>query len=354
MADFLTLIIAYMVFFLLASYVILLGDSEYHRHGIIGKIRQATVQTAVVILRICLPRQVQHRLSNLITHVFFTRNHYIQAVYVIILSGIFVVFSREIYPRAKEYNLSMIHVISPFIGIVMNGLIFSTCCWSDPGVIDRKNYEECSNVFPYDGVMYQEGVRCSTCEFVKPARSKHCAYCNHCVYRFDHHCSWINNCIGGRNVRYFLLLLFSIATLTSHMSYISGCVLREVARESGIWKAGYYGTDGQFHQVTSLIVFQHLFMQLPAVVFLMTSLSLLSILITIFLFYHLYLLLTNQTTNERYKRSRVIGDVKMSSSQRSTKRRSRHGGGGASWNSVDVSYNKGLVRNIWEVLYPPI
>ena len=105
----------------------------------------------------------------------------------------------------------------------------------------------------------------------------------------------------------------------------------------------------QFHHFC-----QHLFMQLPAVVFLMTSLSLLSILITIFLFYHLYLLLTNQTTNERYKRSRVIGDVKMSSSQRSTKRRSRHRGGGASWNYVDVSYNKGLVRNIWEVLYPPI
>ena len=110
----------------------------------------------------------------LIFHCLSNRNHYIQAVYVIILSGIFVVFLREIYPRAKEYNLSTIHVISPFIGMVMNGLIFATCCWSDPGVIDRKNYEECSNVFTYDGVMYQEGVRCSTCEFVKPARSKHC------------------------------------------------------------------------------------------------------------------------------------------------------------------------------------
>lgn len=93
-----------------------------------------------------------------------------------------MVFAREIYPRAKEYNLPVIHIVSPFVGMVMNGLIFATCCRSDPGVINRKNYESFTNVFPYDGVMYQEGVRCRTCEFVKPARSKHCGEQLHSEY----------------------------------------------------------------------------------------------------------------------------------------------------------------------------
>jgi hypothetical protein len=55
---------------------------------------------------------------------------------------------------------------------------------------------------------------CNMCRLVRPARSKHCYKCRHCVCKFDHHCPFIANCIGANNHRYFLIYLWcQVATM---------------------------------------------------------------------------------------------------------------------------------------------
>mmetsp|Transcript_103094 Transcript_103094/g.222590 ORF Transcript_103094/g.222590 Transcript_103094/m.222590 type:complete len:335 (+) Transcript_103094:168-1172(+) len=50
--------------------------------------------------------------------------------------------------------------------------------------------------------------QCQKCSRWKPPRTHHCSVCKRCVLKMDHHCPWINNCVGYRNYRYFCLFMF--------------------------------------------------------------------------------------------------------------------------------------------------
>jgi len=59
---------------------------------------------------------------------------------------------------------------------------------------------------------------CGKCRQMKPARAHHCHVCDTCVCRMDHHCPWVNNCVGYKNHRYFLLFLLYLWCCTVYMS----------------------------------------------------------------------------------------------------------------------------------------
>lgn len=94
------------------------------------------------------------------------------------------------------------------------------CASSDPGIITAANHASNMRLYPYDHLLFYPGVKCRTCGFEKPARSKHCRLCKSCIAKNDHHCAWINNCVGYENHHYFLLLLLSTSLLVTYGAYL--------------------------------------------------------------------------------------------------------------------------------------
>lgn len=68
--------------------------------------------------------------------------------------------------------------------------------------------------------MYKEKNTCRTCNFHKPARSKHCSICQMCVSKYDHHCVWIRQCVGEKNYKWFVSFLFLHSIWCLFLSYI--------------------------------------------------------------------------------------------------------------------------------------
>ncbi|XP_078163848.1 protein S-acyltransferase 8-like isoform X1 [Carex rostrata] len=124
---------------------------------------------------------------------------------------------------------------------------------------------------------------CHTCMIYRPPRCSHCSVCDNCVDRFDHHCPWIGQCIGQRNYRVFmgfilcgtLLCMYVLSMCVMHMDF----VLKE---------AKWMVLTALKRSPASVALIFYCFVSLWFVGGLTA--------------FHLYLMSTNQTSYEHYKR----------------------------------------------------
>lgn len=78
---------------------------------------------------------------------------------------------------------------------------------------------------------------CISCAKIKPDRCHHCRLCDSCVLKMDHHCPWIANCVGYNNYKYFFLLVnYGLAGLLLFVcTFWESVVIILHDEESSVW-----------------------------------------------------------------------------------------------------------------------
>lgn len=129
---------------------------------------------------------------------------------------------------------------------------------------------------------------CQTCNIFRPPRSKHCAFCDNCVLRFDHHCTWLGNCVGLYNYRYFVALIYSATFFLLGCLYVTGYVVGQTAEDR-------FGLDYDF--LDDVITF----FEDPKIAVFFVYCIILMLAVLLLSVYHTVVSLQNLTTNEHVK-----------------------------------------------------
>jgi len=189
---------------------------------------------------------------------------------------------------------------------------------SDPGIITQQNYLNHISLFAYDNIIFTPNNKCRTCQFSKPARSKHCEACNACVARHDHHCPhspsvywayclgvWIGNCVGYSNTHLFLIFLGTNASLLAYASYLHYLIFSyQVSQIRLFQKKTIESFGAALHSVKLRSTYQLywsviLEAELGGALFLICAM--ICLVTTFFALHHIWLLSTGTTTNESFK-----------------------------------------------------
>uniref|UniRef100_A0A8C8BHP6 Palmitoyltransferase n=1 Tax=Otus sunia TaxID=257818 RepID=A0A8C8BHP6_9STRI len=248
--DFLTLFLIYLWFILttIALLCVCLGRKE--------SFLTRSVNGASQVLSFVIPTQLQRVTQRALHRLFHTRSCLFVALHVALQAAVYGEYTWEVFVYCWELQFHLLLLLLPYLLLAGNMGCFILCSRANPGIITKSNHASLVKVYAHDGVLFQKGVVCPTCNMEKPARSKHCSFCGTCVHRFDHHCVWVNNCIGAFNAKYFFLYLFSLAATAAAIATITAAFLIRVVLLSDMMHGSYIDEQGQERAVEILFLVQ--------------------------------------------------------------------------------------------------
>jgi len=139
---------------------------------------------------------------------------------------------------------------------------------------------------------------CASCETLSPPRAWHCDVCKTCILKREHHCSFTGCCIGFHNFRYFYLFLVHLCAATVYASYFNNWFIWTLVEE-------VHWTHVLRLLMPVSVLFFGLDLSMTQLYMFYYSVTLIGCLFTAILIYQQsHLLLYNQTSFERNKRSR--------------------------------------------------
>ncbi|NWX33140.1 ZDHC4 palmitoyltransferase, partial [Notiomystis cincta] len=354
--DFLTLFLIYLCLVLAVTALLCLCSAR--RESFLTR----SVHRASQVLSLVIPTQLQRVTHQALHRLFHTRSCLFVVLHVALQAAVFGEYTWEVVVYCWELQFHILLLLLPYLLLAGNLGCFLLCSRANPGrillvlfenrkkcykahflvvflvsftgVVTKSNAASLVKVYAYDGVLFQRGLMCPTCNLEKPARSKHCSVCRRCVHRFDHHCVWVNNCIGGANAGAFLLYLLSLAATAGAVAAVTAALLARL---------GLCTPHGIHLPVLTYfsLSLQHLFMTFPRIVFMLGFVILLTLVLGGYCSFTLYLALTNQTTNEWCKARRFGGSPPLPS---------QPPGRALVYKNI---YSKGIWRNLKEVFNPP-
>ncbi|KAI8347635.1 DHHC palmitoyltransferase-domain-containing protein [Choanephora cucurbitarum] len=371
--DLISFLLVFFVLFAAAVLILLFGESPSLKHTMIGKLHYGLTNMLPHIIHrtlLCtLGQSNLNRISKSWIYCCESRNPFLQIVFVAMSSVSILSFLYKALPHIPGPYVGDIHMLIIPVQIIGLYASYYIACTANPGIITPENLQAHLDYYPYDGLIYKP-KQCNTCRIQKPARSKHCSMCKACIGKLDHHCVWVNQCIGENNQRYFFLFLAVLIEFCAYGAYLCLQVYRGFILTWGLHQAYVQepltGKRSLISFPRALLYVLHHDRVIGAIGILG---AVVSSVVSIFFLYQLYLAARGVTTNEAFKWELVEdsidrGELFRQTSARSTamdesyatrrkpekkKQEKRI----ESLEEVDNIYDKGVIMNLKEVMFPP-